>query len=194
VLFPPAIFITIEIVAVVTTVAAIWWGLSRRWSIEPAVAMILLVSSFHLASMVGSGTIDRYALPAAAPLVPLLAAVSTTIGRQGWARGWAIACLLIRTGIYVVGQQDYEAWQDARDKTARIAYQKASPDQVDAGWDANNAYLYLPAYEQGKLFDVRDIDAAPYRLVFANFSDTRPGASYKSLAPGRIVIAGPSTP
>jgi hypothetical protein len=92
----------------------------------------------------------------------------------------------------VVGEQDYLAWQAARDRAALLAYQTAPPDQVQAGFEANAVYVELPRYErtgQADLFAILGPARPQVTLLFASAADPRPGVSYWSLAPGRIVLA-----
>ena len=111
---------------------------------------------------------------------------------QGAARAWATAAIAGGLLLYVVGEQDYLAWQAARDRAALLAYQTTPPDQVQAGFEANAVYVELPRYERtghADLFAILGPTNPKITLLFASASDPRPGVSYWSLAPGRIVLA-----
>jgi len=140
---------------------------------------------------------DRYYFPVIAPLIPLVAALAARANHQGAARAWATAAIAAGLTLYVVGEQDYVAWQVARDRAAQLAYQLASPDQVQAGFEANAAYVELPSYERtgrADFFAILGPTHPQVTLLFARAGDPRPGVSYSSLAPGRIVLASPPPP
>jgi hypothetical protein len=140
----------------------------------------------------------------AALLIPVLAALASRTTRPRLALGWALAVAVAGLVLYAVGQQDYEAWQAARDEASRIAYQHVPPDQVYAGYEPQALYVAIPEYDQlGPNADVNGmrnfliLGPASPRIVlnFAAADDPRPGVSYGSLASGRIVILGDlSTP
>ena len=137
---------------------------------------------------------DRYFLPVIAPLVPVIAAVAARAHYQAVARTWATAAIACGLALYVIGEQDYLAWQAARDRAARLAYQTSSPSQVQAGFEANAVYLELPAYVRtgrADLFAILGPLHPEVTLLFAPAADPRPGVSYSSFAPGRIVLAHP---
>jgi len=93
--------------------------------------------------------------------------------------------------MYGVGEQDYLAWQAARDQAARRAYQSTPRDQVQAGFEANGVYVELPRYErtgQADLFAILGPSHPTVTLRFAGPSDPRSGVPYGSLAPGKIVL------
>ena len=94
--------------------------------------------------------------------------------------------------LYVIGEQDYVAWQGARDQAARLAYQLAPREQVQAGFEANAVYVELPNYERtgrADLFAILGPEHPRVILRFAPASDPATGVSYSSLNPGRIVLA-----
>jgi len=119
------------------------------------------------------------------------------------AKAWATAAIAAGLVLYGVGEQDYLAWQAARDRAARLAYGMASPDQVQAGFEANAVYVELPRYERTERADLFAILGPAHpriTLVFAPATDprkgmvSREGVSYSSLAPGRIELAYPTEP
>jgi len=192
--FPGPVFQTVEIAAIVTFVSLII--LRRRWwtaRLRPDAVVLALVSAAQFVPLLAVNWFiyDRYFLPVIAPLVPVVAAVATAALRQRVARTWAAAALAGGLVMYIVGEQDYLAWQAAREQAARLAYQTVPRDQVQAGFEANAVYVELPRYERSRRADLFAIlgPAQPeVTLRFAPRSDPRPGVSYGSLASGKIVL------
>jgi hypothetical protein len=204
-IFPGPVFRALEIAAVTSFVAL--FILRRRWWTPRALGgdalLLVLLSAFQFLPLMAVEwfVYDRYFLPVIAPLIPVIAAVAARAHHQGAARTWAAAAIAAGLTLYVVGEQDYLAWQSARDRAALLAYQTASPDQVQAGFEANAVYVELPRYERtgrADLFAVLGPAHPDITLVFAPAADPRrgvslrPGVSYSSLAPGRIELAPPS--
>ena len=194
-IFPAAAFRALEIAAVVTFV--VLFVLRRRsWTpraLGPQALLLVLISAFQfLPLMVIEWFVyDRYFLPVIALLVPVIAAIATRTSRQGAARAWAAAAIAAGLTLYVVGEQDYLAWQAARDQAAHLAYQVASPSDVHAGFEANATYVELPRYERtgrADFFAILGPEHPRITLRFAAAGDPRAGVSYRSLAPGRIVL------
>ena len=193
-IFPGAIFQSVEIAAIVTFVALLifrrrWWTVRMR----PDAIVLVLVSAAQFAPLLAVNWFiyDRYFLPVIAPLVPLVAAVATAALRQRLARSWAAAALVLGLLMYVAGEQDYLAWQAARDQAARLAYQSVAKDQVQAGFEANGVYVELPRYERSgraDLFAILGPLHPAITLRFAPVSDPRPGVPYGSLDSGKIVL------
>jgi hypothetical protein len=115
------------------------------------------------------------------------------------ARWWSLAAILAGVLAYAAGEQDYQAWQAARDQAARLAYTTYPAEDVAAGYEAYGVYVELPLFERtGHLSrPITGDDLVPTllgplhpraRLEFAGPGDPRPGADYGSLASGRIVI------
>ena len=173
--------------------------LSGREGLRPAVVALLLLAVAQLAPAVLNGTLDRYFLPVAALLLPLAALTSTEL-RRPWSRRWAVAMIALALPLYWVGEQDYQAWQAARDVAARRAYALVAPVLVDAGYEANGVYAETPIFEAtGGLLGATPTRASEVtafvgptrpclRLLFAPAGDPRPGEDYQSAAPGRVVI------
>jgi hypothetical protein len=103
-----------------------------------------------------------------------------------------LALLALGVAFYVVGEQDYQAWQGARDAAAKQAYQRIQPARVEAGYEAVATYAAVPDFLHTGKVTIDPINLIPEspiaRLEFAGPDDPRPGASYSSLSPGRIVI------
>jgi hypothetical protein len=201
-IYPLLLFVVIQAVALITFVVVL--GYHRRdWCAAPirsGTLFLLLVAGTQLLPLVQGDPFDRYYIPVIAPLIPLVATVASRTTRPRLAAGWAFLVLGAWLIMYVAGEQDYQAWQVARDAAARMAYQMVPPSRVDAGYEANATYWELPLYERtGKPVGKQpsDIYGEPsllgppnpsFRLEFASRDDPRPGVSYWSLAPGRIVI------
>jgi hypothetical protein len=204
-IFPGPLFALIEVLTVGTFVLLLIIR-RRSWSPSPGAgrgAFLLMLSASQLLPLflVQPTVEDRYYLPVIAPLVPLLAAAAARTRRPILAGAWAVCALTAGVALYVVGEQDYQAWQAARERAAQMAYQWAEPAQVQAGYEANGVYVEVPVFERtGRA-------AAPDRLLeggfavpgpaqprlwlrFAPRGDSRPGVDYDSLRPGRIVIDG----
>ena len=198
-IFPGPVFKALEIAAVMTFV--LLFVLRRRWwnprALGPVALLLVLISASQLLPLlvVPWFVYDRYYLPLIAPLIPLVAVVAARAHHQGAAQSWAAAAIAAGLILYVIGEQDYLAWQAARDQAAHLAYGTAAPDQVQAGFEANGVYVELPSYERtgrADLFAIVGPAHPQITLLFASASDPRPGVSYSSLAPGRIVLAHPS--
>ena len=176
---------------------------SRVWAqaaSEPAGQLLMVAAMTQMVPLVQI-VIDRYYLPVAALLLPVMAAAATRTTRPRAAQAWAIVALAGFVGIYVVGEQDYQAWQVARSAAAEIAYSMAPADQVQAGYEVNAVRVALPYYvATGNVLwgtlptyprDLPEATGPPHpalRLRFAPLGDPRPGVDYRSLASGRIVI------
>jgi hypothetical protein len=142
---------------------------------------------------------DRYYLPVVAPLVPMLCALAQVHGRPASALIATVTSAAL-LGLAFVYEQDYQAWQGARDQTARLAYRCARPARVNAGYEANAVYVEIPTYEStGSAPPPRPVGRdvtvyGPLRpdmwLEYAGPDDSRPGVTYGSAAPGKIVIDG----
>jgi hypothetical protein len=104
------------------------------------------------------------------------------------------------TIIYVVGEQDYQAWQVARNEATCLAYQYADPMQVDTGYEELAVYVEIPYYEQhGVILGGVALPNTPYfalkgpadpiiSVKFVPANDPRPGYSYSSLASAKLVL------
>jgi hypothetical protein len=198
-IFPSPVFKALEIAAVMTFV--LLFVFRRRWwnprALGPEAVLLVLITASQLIPIVVAPwfVYDRYYLPLIAPLLPVIAVVAARAHHQGAAKSWAAAAIAGGLVLYVIGEQDYLAWQAARDRAALLAYETASRDQVQAGFEANGVYVELPSYERTGHADLYAILGPAHpriTLLFASASDPRPGVSYSSLAPGRIVLAYPS--
>ncbi len=199
-IFPGPVFRALEIAAVTTFV--LLFVLRRRWwtprALTPDALLLVLIGASQFVPLMAVPWFiyDRYFLAVMAPVVPVIAVVAARALHQGAARAWATAAIAGGLTLYVIGEQDYLAWQAARDRAAILAYGMTSPDQVQAGFEANAVYVELPVYERtghADLFAILGPVHPQITLLFASPNDPRAGVSYSSLAPGRIVLAH-STP
>jgi len=90
-----------------------------------------------------------------------------------------------------IRDRDYLAWQGARDRAAQLAYQSVRPDQVQAGFEANAVYVEIPSYGRTGLANGFAITGPAHPVITLRFAlpgDPRPGVSYWSLAPGKIIL------
>jgi hypothetical protein len=197
------LILTIEALAMITWLRAgvvhhrMWWPREH----DPARVFLVVLGLVELVTLAPSSSFDRNYLSVVAPLLPVVAAYVSRIGATAAARNWAITSCLAGVLLYAVGQQDYQAWQAARDEAARQAYGMAGVLGVDAGYEANGTYAEIPRFEQGHgllgqltgpLGDGLPSIVGPAhpRLVlrFARYDDARPGVQYRSLASGKIII------
>ncbi|MEA2684179.1 MAG: hypothetical protein QOK05_2507 [Chloroflexota bacterium] len=164
-----------------------------------ALLVALSLSQLLPLMLIPTGLFDRYYLAVAVPLIPLAAALASSQGgRRTVASAWAVTSLLLGVGVYFAEQQDYGAWQSARDQAAHLAYQLALPAQVQAGYEANATYWELPVFDAtghypgtaGRLDDrlVTGPIQPTYHLVTVPLDDPRPGVPYSSLAPAKVVV------
>jgi hypothetical protein len=201
-IYPVALFLLVQGIALVTLVVILAYHRSE-WSrpgLRAGSLFLIAVAGTQLLPMVQGQVYDRYLLAVVAPLIPLVAALASRTARPKLAAAWAVAMLGLFLGMFLIGEQDYQAWQVARDRAAQLAYKQVPPSEVQAGYEANATYWELPLYEKtGKPVGLQPTDVygepslngppdARFRLEFAGPADPRPGVSYWSLAPGRIVI------
>ena len=192
-LFPVALWVALEALTTATYVVLL---LRRRRAWHPqhlggtGVLLLGLAVSQLLPVLVYQGAFDRYFLAVLAPLAPVLAVLASRgAGRAGLARPWAVGAMAAGLLIYVAGQQDYQAWVVARDTAARGLYAQYPADQVYSGVEPIEEHVWLPAADDQTGTKPKDVRSQPaVALEFAPLGDSRPGVSYWSLAPGRIVI------
>jgi hypothetical protein len=204
-LFALPVYFGFEAVAMFTAILFVW----RRRSWWPSATgrpggllLVLALSQLLPLALVPYVAFDRYYLPATLLLVPLAAKVASTAARPVLVAWLALAMASASSVAYVVGEQDYQAWQVARDRAACLAYQYATPDRVQAGYEANAVYVEVPYYEQhgvilGGLwtkpgdpnFSLKGPLDPLIQLETVASSDPRPGYAYASLASGKVVLA-----
>jgi hypothetical protein len=152
--------------------------------------LLVLHSATQVAFIVGHGELfDRYFLAVILPLLPIVAVAAAATPLSPAATTWAVLATLGAVVLYVIGTQDYLAWQVARHKAAQMAYAQAPVDQVEAGFEETAENIWLPADTDPSGTLPRHVAAPPrLELIFASPDDPRPGVSYSSLGPGRVVI------
>lgn len=199
-IYPVLVFLAVEGLALgtVATVFIVWPQRWRLSALSPGAALLILVALTQLAPMVETGPTDRYFLPVVACLLPITAAQASATTRPKLALAFAICTALAGVVFYSVGEQDYQAWHAARDRASRLVYAAHDPSTVNAGYEANAVYWVLPEYERRgtarsvgpgqRAPEVTGPDHATIELAFADAGDPRPGISYDSLAPGKIII------
>lgn len=202
-LYPTPAFLLLEACALIAFFVLVnWWRVANRGTHpDPDLRrFVAMVAGFQLLTLL-QGSFDRYFVPTIVLLVPLVVSSFPTLRPPARVRLWAPAVIALGLGAFVVGEQDYLAWQWARDAAAKQAYALAPPSRVDAGFEANGVYWELPTYERLGLprgtaalgpRQLPSLGGPPhprYRLLFAAPDDPRPGVSYRSLAPGRIILA-----
>lgn len=198
--YPEGVWLVVE-VAAIGSAAILLLLRARSWakiSILPAAMFLLIAAAVQMVEIMLTFTFDRYYLVPAALLVPVVATIASRSALPRVALAWAMLASLAGLSMHVVAQQDYEAWQVARDKAARFAYQFAAPETVLVGYEPYAVYVVVPEYERDNSIDVNSAtnflingpDHARIVVVYALADDPNPGFTYDSVAPGKIVILG----
>jgi hypothetical protein len=189
--FPAPLFVALQAAALVTIAIVFIW---RRRGWEPrnlgvGRGFVVIAAAGQFAPFIFyPDTFDRYYIPVAALLAPVLAAMVRRGAGDRPARAWALGALVAGVVLYAVGAQDYVAWQVARNTAAEIAYARYGPNQVVAGFEETAVHVWIPAVDNpGQRLPVT-VDDPRVILVFAAPGDPRAGADYHSLASGRVVL------
>jgi len=178
---------------------------STRNRFEESFLLMLCVTQFVPLLLLNTQAYDRYYLGVALPGIPLLALLLSRSRleqrRAVTAQVFALLGLTVCLFMLIAGEQDYLAWEFARDQAARQAYQFFPPQQVDGGYEANAVYVDVPAYDRtGSIKDglatgYGDYGSVMYgpphpkiRLEFAPAWDPRPGVVYHSLGTGKVIL------
>ncbi len=115
---------------------------------DPLTLMALALAATELLPpLLVASILDRYFLPAAALLLPVVASRASQLSDGRFPRAWAACSLALGLGIYVVGEQDYQAWQQARFDLAKTVYASHNSAKVDGGYEMNGLYWVLPMYD-----------------------------------------------
>jgi hypothetical protein len=171
--------------------------------LEPAVVLLVALGLLHLLPLTVSPPYDRYYLAVIFPVLPVLAREASAVRNDGAAR-WAVLCMVIGLALFVVGEQDYFAWQEARTVAVRQLSATVDPLTVNAGYEANAVYGALPSYEAHGTFPIHHVpgenprdqtiafllsgpDDPAYTLCVVSAAAAGKGVNYWSLAPGKII-------
>lgn len=192
-LLPAPLYPLLQLLAAATFIVALVWR-RRDWTFRrlgPEGIFLIMCAAANFPFIYFEGVvIDRYYLIVTLPVLPLLARWATEPGQQ-WrlAKIWAVACPVVLLGYFTVGAQDYIAWQVARDGAAKMAYTQAPPWQVDAGFEENAENVWIPAVDNpGANLPHAIVNNPSLRLITTKKSDPRPGSTYDSISPGKVVV------
>ena len=203
-LFAFPVYLCIEVAAMVSILLlALHW---RSWRPSTAgwhgtLLLLLVITQLLPLILVPYVAFDRYYLPAALLLVPLVARVASQAARPVLAAWLALLLAVAGGAVYVVGEQDYFAWQVARNQAACLAYQYAPPTGVNAGYEANAVYVEVPYYERtGQIlgglwtkpgdpnFSLNGPANPIIKLELVGPNDPRPGYTYTSMGSGKVIL------
>jgi hypothetical protein len=196
-IFPAPVHIAVAALATSTLVVffIIRWKLWTRSALGTGGVFLVVLAGTQAALTVPLFIYDRYYLVPAALLVPVVAAEASRCTRPRLAAIWVTVTAVLGIGLYTVAQQDYEAWQRARDQAAQMAYHSRPAAEVNAGYEANAVYVVIPEYERGSITFSQAIPfllGGPQQpklwLWFAPANSPLPGVKYSSLSPGKIVV------
>jgi hypothetical protein len=199
--FPPWILLPVMAAGGLTSAAILTRQLPawlRQGVSSIDLVAVILAAALLLPQFIVGTIAERYFIPSAAVLVPVLAARASRLRQDRVALGWAIASLAAGLVMYAVGEQDYQSWQAARYAAAVRLYRDHDPSTVDAGYEMNGVYWLLPLYDKtGQLPPRSPVNnlsgsfagpaGAQYKLLIG---PPRPGAGvqYQSVAPGSISL------
>jgi hypothetical protein len=119
--FPTAAFVVVAIMAIacyllILLIRRDLWVLSR---LGERGQLLVALSAFQLLFIMGHGQLfDRYYLAVILPLVPILAVAVGATKRVRLAATWGIVVITGSLVAYIIGTQDYFAWQVARHQAA----------------------------------------------------------------------------
>jgi hypothetical protein len=192
VVLPFWLFLSVALLSLLTTAVLL---IVRRTSWRPSnlglgggLLVIAALLQFAVIPLHGD-VFDRYYVLVFAPLIPLLAVLATRAGAGTAAKAWALGALTAGVLFFAVGEQDYQAWQTALDKTANLAYASYAVDDVNAGWEEYSVHVHLPAVDDRTGLLPTQIREHPSAVLeFASTNDRRLGFTYNSIAPGKVVI------
>jgi hypothetical protein len=196
-IFPLPVHVAIAILSTLTLVVffIVRWNLWTRHAPDTASIFLVLLAGIQAALTLPLFVYDRYYLVPAAVLVPVVAAAASRSTQPRLAAIWVTAAAALGIGLYAVAQQDYEAWQQARERAAQTAYHRRPAAEVNAGYEANAVHVVIPGYERGEMnFNqattvlLTNSPQTKLWLWFAQPNSPLPGVRYSSLAPGKIVV------
>jgi hypothetical protein len=202
-LFATPVFLAIEVLAVAALVAFIrrwndWWPSATG---RGGLTLLLLSVGQFLPLLLAPYIFDRYYLATVLLLFPIAARAASYGSRPILAAGLALVLMTACTVVYVAGEQDYQAWQVARNQATCLAYRYANPMRVYAGYEAMAVYVEVPYYEQHGVilggaavannpsyFSLQGPSNPIISVQFAPSNDTRPGYNYSSMASAKLVL------
>ena len=170
-----------------------WTRLANR----PAAVFLFVLGALAMVPLLNGDVFDRYYLAVVLPWLPLAAVAARRARWPTLARAWAVAALLGGVCIYAAGEQDYQAWQGARQQAEGLATRSVAARDVFSGFETYGAEVVLPGFERtavvpgfsGHHTTTAMAPAHPRAvLLITGPEDRRPGYGYSSLAPGRVVV------
>ena len=179
----------------VVLVAAAYAG-RRRVMASPAVVFLVVLAVTQALPILTFAIYDRYYLPVLAVLLPLLAALASRGGMRAAEGVWPVLAMVTLGLVYVAGEQDYLAWQNARERLATAVYAAHPAGSFFPGYEPYAVHDILPRYELrgdsgGPAAGLPSSDGPgdpAIVLLVTGRGDPRPGVDYESLVPGRIVV------
>ena len=189
-------------VAAFTALVAATYRRRRQLPLSPALAFLVVLALTQAIPMLTFSVYDRYYLPVVAILLPVAAAVLREVAPRRADVVAAMAVLLVLLGVFAAGEQDFIAWQAARDALAHRVM-AATPSAVFfGGYETYGTYTLSPMFEAGHFAGPTGPDLPSFigppdpqvTLAIAGPGDPRPGLDYGSLAPGRVVLVCPRGP
>jgi hypothetical protein len=193
--WPAPAFAAVEVVTMLAFGVALVWR-RRAWNMlgDERLLLVGLAVLELVPVLLYPATYDRFYMQVAVPLVPVVVSlVSRSAAVRTEARTWALVSLALLLGIYAIGEQDYVAWHTARDQLARTAYGNFRPWQVNAGFEEEAVHVWEPATDSGGTAGPTAADACPkVALAWAPPGDPRPGVTYPSVWPQKIILVHPT--
>lgn len=183
-------------VAAFTALVAAAFRRRRDLALSPSLVFLLVLALTQAAPMLTFSVYDRYYLPVLAILLPFAAVVATAGVPRAAEITWAAAALLLLGAIFMAGQQDFLAWQAARDQLAHQVMAARPGSSFFGGYETYGSYTLAPRFEAGRYSgptgpDLPSFVGPPnseFSLAISGPGDGRPGLTYSSLAAGRIVL------
>jgi len=183
-------------IAVFTALVSAAYRRRRDLPVTPALVFLLVLALTQAAPMLTFSVYDRYYLPVLVLLLPVVALVASAAVPRRADAAWSAVALVLLGGLFVAGEQDYLAWQGARDALAREIVAAAPSATFFGGYETYGTYSLGPLFEAGRYAGPTGPDLPSFvgppnpdiALAIAGRGDPRPGRNYSSLAPGRIVL------
>lgn len=199
--YPPILFNAVSVLAVACFASLLIWR-ARMWTMRNLTLLGGVLVAFAMTQLAGAAAtdrFDRYYIPIAIPLLPVIASSWSRAATSRSARGWALLSVGVAVAAYVIGEQDLMNWQAARDQLARDLYRTVSPLAVNAGYVPNALYAEIPYYERTGRLPPRNLagnlvlpwaavgPAQPRYIVCFAPPATAGGRMYRSLGAGSVI-------